>query len=128
MEVRPSSSPSSRLRETWRSVLSWMRWRRRKKALRQAELQAESQRLEQRQLQQHQRLEQLLQQHRQLLEAATHLQLVEALIPVAAAMERLQTRNQELAMANQQFLVEILSSLQPSPEQQLLGSTRPPSS
>jgi hypothetical protein len=112
---RRSGQPSSsRIRETWRSVLSWMRWRQRR---------ATRLRLEQEE-QQHQLL--LLMEHQQ------RALLLEALTPVAEAMKRLDQRilaSQMQQVEHQQelreLLMEVLQSQVP-PISQQLGLSTPP--
>jgi len=112
---------SSGLRETWRSILLWMHWRRRAK---------ERQRLEWLRLQKLQE-EWLMQCLRSLL--------LEALEPIALAMQRQDRlmldqvedlRNKVDFRHDQQMelLGEILNSLQPSVRQQLGLPSRPLSS
>jgi len=112
---------SSGLRETWRSILLWMHWRRRAR---------ERQRLEWLRLQKLQE-EWLMQCLRSLL--------LEALEPVAAALQRQDRllldqvedlRNKVDFRHSQEMdlLGEILNSLQPPVYQQLGLSSRPSSS
>jgi hypothetical protein len=116
---------TSRITETWRSWLSWMRWRQRREALRL------------------QREEILLARLQATLQVLLREQLWELGIPMAEALGRLDhhqqlTRKrvqvmqaQQVEMRNQQeeLLLEVLKSLQPSAREQLhplIGQPMPP--
>lgn len=108
---------SSRIRETWRSVLSWMHWRRRRLH---RELEKREQLLDAIQL--------LLaaQRHRMLEDVQTLM--LEAMSPMAEAMQRqdslLRTEMEDvqtMLMRHQDetrdLLTEVLQTVQPNPDQ-----------
>lgn len=110
MPSRKGSAPpsSSRIKEIWRSVISWMHWSRRR---------------EQRQLEQQW---EMLKEHRQALEQYLHSQLLEALTPVAAALLRQDDLAMKLHDLQTELQMEILSSLHPTAEQQIFQAIGPP--
>lgn len=96
---------------TLHSVLSWMRWRQRSR-----------QRQELERLRQMAKLETLLQQH---LEDQRQL-LLEALTPLAQALQRQDSQRQQQHQEQKELLLETLNSLQPTAMQQLLPATSIP--
>lgn len=108
---------SFRIKAIWLSVLSWMHWSRRRAA-----------REETLRLRQLQEIEVLLLQERvradlewklQLQEAKFREALLEALRPVAAAMQRQDSLAERRQDNLQELLMEVLTSLQPSAEEQI---------
>lgn len=128
MSKQPSRTPgkpsNSRITEIWRSLLSWMRWHLRARSRRrQQELDEQRERL----------LFALLTAlpTQAQVEEIVHRQLMLAMQPLAQALERQDTLlelelnklKQELVqqqMNNLDLLTEVLNSLQPPVEQQLL--------
>lgn len=111
----PRRSWTSRITETWHSLLSWMRWRQRARA---REQQREERLLR---LVLWQVADQLERQQIQLreLELQQRRLLVEAMTPLAAALQRQDSlRNQQQAELKE-LLLEVLNSQQPSALTQL---------
>lgn len=126
-----ANSWSSRIAETLRSALSWMRWRQRARAVYLAQLTAI-----------HVEQQERLRLENQLHLEAMHDLLLSALIPLSKALQRqdqllleatapleplLMEGRQVRAMQHEQIemLGEVLNSLQPTAEQQLLGNGQP---
>ena len=117
------SSWSSRIRETWRSALSWMHWSRRRQERREQEREILLARVEAtlRVLLEHQARTLMLQQRELLWEMA---------LPMAEALTRMDKRNREVQMQQgleQELLLEILQGQMPPVSQQLGLSSPPPS-
>lgn len=121
-----------RITVIWRSLLSWMRWRRRARQREQERQAALLDRLEAillKQVQQQAQAERLhmeLAELRWKLEASQRSLLLEALRPVAEAMHRQDSLRQDqfqvlqkLGANLEELQLEVLNSLQPPVDQQL---------
>lgn len=97
-----------RITVIWHSVLSWMHWRQR---ARERRLQEQAQMREQFRAMLRLQEQRLQEQNRQLL--------LEALRPVALAMQRQDSLHQQQHQQLESLLLEVLNSLQPSAAQQI---------
>jgi hypothetical protein len=124
--VSKSQQWKSRIRETWRSAISWMSWSRRRKL----------RRIQEQERQRTLMLLQLIPALVAAIEPVVHRQLMQMAEPLAEAlqrqdnleMERLHSLNLRQELRAEQMLelqMDLLSSLQPTAEQQLLQVLEP---
>jgi hypothetical protein len=112
-------SLNSRIRVTWRFPPSWTRWTPTNRRIRR------QLRLEQELEQREQELQLLQEQIKAMLQAL----LLEALVPMAAAMQRQDSQQLQQHQEIRELLLEVLGSLQPTAESSIfrqLGLPQPP--